>query len=85
MALAEFCIPAVVIGAIVLVPMTVRVIYQYERGVMFQFGKYIGMREPGLTIVIPILQDIHAFFLHNPMQYYFRWQPQQLIQPFLLN
>jgi regulator of protease activity HflC (stomatin/prohibitin superfamily) len=38
--------------------MVVRVIYQYERGVMFQLGKYIGMREAGLVIVIPILQDL---------------------------
>jgi len=54
----EVCIPAIVIGAIILIPMTVRVIYQYERGVMFQLGKYVGMREPGLVIVIPILQDL---------------------------
>ena len=58
MAIDELCLPVIVVGAIIVAPMVVRVIYQYERGVMFQFGKYIGMREPGLTIVIPILQDM---------------------------
>ena len=58
MGVLDFCLPAIVVGAVVVIPMTVRVIYQYERGVMFQLGKYIGMREPGLVIVIPILQDM---------------------------
>ena len=58
MALTEICLPAIVVGAIIIVPMVVRVIYQYERGVMFQLGKFVGMREPGLVIVIPILQDL---------------------------
>jgi len=57
-AVLDFCLPAIVVGAIIIVPMVVRVIYQYERGVMFQLGKYIGMREAGLVIVIPILQDL---------------------------
>ena len=58
MGIEELCFPAIVVGAIVIVPMVVRVIYQYERGVMFQLGKYVGMREAGLVIVIPILQDL---------------------------
>ncbi len=58
MGLEEICFPAIIVGAIVIIPMVVRVIYQYERGIMFQLGKYVGMREPGLTLVIPILQDL---------------------------
>ena len=37
---------------------SVRVIYQYERGVVFQLGKYIGTREPGLTFIVPIYQNM---------------------------
>ncbi|MCX6778170.1 MAG: slipin family protein [Candidatus Micrarchaeota archaeon] len=33
-----------------------KVIYQYERGVLFTLGKYSGTLEPGLRFVIPILQ-----------------------------
>ena len=53
-----FCLPVVVIGGIIIIPMIVRVIYQYEKGIMFQLGKFAGIREPGLTIVIPILQEM---------------------------
>jgi regulator of protease activity HflC (stomatin/prohibitin superfamily) len=33
-----------------------RLLYEYERGVIFTLGKYTGTRNPGLNIVIPILQ-----------------------------
>lgn len=34
------------------------VIYQYEKGVVFFLGKYSGTREPGITIIIPVLQEL---------------------------
>lgn len=34
----------------------IRVVNQYERGVVFTLGKYSGMRKPGLRIVVPIFQ-----------------------------
>ena len=58
MAELDVCLPIAVVGGIILIPMVVRVIYQYEKGIMFQLGKYAGTREPGLTIVIPILQEM---------------------------
>lgn len=53
-----FCLPAIVIGGLVLVPLVVRVVYQYEKGLMFRLGKFDGIRQPGLTIVIPILEEM---------------------------
>lgn len=41
-----------------LVPMSLRLIYQYERGVVFTLGKYAGTREPGLTFIIPFIQTM---------------------------
>ncbi len=35
-----------------------RVINQYERGVVLTLGKYSGMRQPGLTIIIPGIQNL---------------------------
>jgi regulator of protease activity HflC (stomatin/prohibitin superfamily) len=55
---AGVCVPFVIIGGLVALPMVIRVIYQYEKGIMFQLGKFVGTREPGLTIVIPILQEM---------------------------
>jgi regulator of protease activity HflC (stomatin/prohibitin superfamily) len=43
---------------LVVVLRSVRLIYEYERGVIFTLGKYTGLRDPGLTAVIPILQTM---------------------------
>ncbi len=34
----------------------IRIINQYERGVILTLGKYTGTRSPGLNIIIPIIQ-----------------------------
>ncbi len=36
----------------------IKLLYQYERGVVFTLGKYSNTRKPGLTIVIPVLQTM---------------------------
>ncbi|WP_441342932.1 slipin family protein [Nocardia sp.] len=38
--------------------MSIRVIFQYQRGVHFRLGKVIGVREPGLNLIIPILDRL---------------------------
>lgn len=43
---------------IVIVLRSIRLLYEYERGVVFTLGKYAGLRDPGLTLVIPILQTM---------------------------
>lgn len=42
--------------AIVIVLLSLKVVYQYERGVLFTLGKYSGIMKPGLRIVIPLIQ-----------------------------
>jgi regulator of protease activity HflC (stomatin/prohibitin superfamily) len=37
---------------------SIRLLYEYERGVVFTWGKYSGTRGPGLTIVVPIMQSM---------------------------
>ncbi len=36
----------------------IRVLYQYERGVIFTLGKYSGTKEPGLRWIVPIIQKM---------------------------
>jgi regulator of protease activity HflC (stomatin/prohibitin superfamily) len=36
----------------------IRIINQYERGIVFTLGKFSGIRSPGLNIIIPIIQSI---------------------------
>lgn len=42
----------------ILILRTLRVIPEYERGVIFTLGKFSGIRNPGLTIIIPIIQRL---------------------------
>jgi regulator of protease activity HflC (stomatin/prohibitin superfamily) len=35
-----------------------KLVYQYERGVVFTLGRYSGIRDPGLNVIIPILQNM---------------------------
>ena len=49
-----------VIGTIVLIFLFtgIRLLYQYERGVVFTLGKFSHVKEPGLRWVIPIIQTM---------------------------
>ncbi len=48
----------IVIALIVFVIAGIRVVKQYERGVVLTLGRYTGIRNPGLRIVIPIFQTM---------------------------
>jgi regulator of protease activity HflC (stomatin/prohibitin superfamily) len=41
-----------------LVLSSIKVIYQYQRGVVFTLGRFSGVRQPGVTLVVPILQSL---------------------------
>jgi len=43
---------------IALVISAVKILNEYERGVIFTLGRYTGIKGPGLIIVIPIIQNI---------------------------
>ena len=46
-----------IIAALFVLLASIKQINEYERGVKFQLGKYIGMMNPGWRIVIPIFQS----------------------------
>lgn len=48
-----------IIVLIVIALAGVKVVDQYERGVVLTLGRYSGLRSPGLTIVIPIIQKMY--------------------------
>ena len=55
--------PELIIGVIIFVILLVilpgcRVIRQFERGVVFTLGKYSGIKQPGLRVIIPYLQTV---------------------------
>jgi regulator of protease activity HflC (stomatin/prohibitin superfamily) len=49
----------VVVVVLVLLAMSVRIVKQYERGVLFRLGRVIGVREPGLRFIIPVVDVLH--------------------------
>ena len=52
----EFMPGILIVVAIILLG-SIRQINQYERGILFTFGKYTKMLEPGWRIVLPIIQS----------------------------
>ncbi|HOI39718.1 MAG TPA: slipin family protein [Methanobacterium sp.] len=47
----------IIVGIVILIilGLSIRIVNQYERGVVFRLGKVIGVREPGLRIIIPLV------------------------------
>ena len=43
--------------------MSVRVVKQYEQGVLFRLGKVLGARTPGLRMIIPFVDVLHRVSL----------------------
>lgn len=48
-----------VIFVIIFVISGIKVVNQYERGVVLTLGRYSGMRGPGLTIIVPVFQRMY--------------------------
>jgi regulator of protease activity HflC (stomatin/prohibitin superfamily) len=49
---------AIIVAAFILLVIMLRVMKEYERAVVFRLGKFIGIKGPGLVIVIPIIDKI---------------------------
>src|SRR5689334_23064397 len=43
------------IVALIVLALAIRVVKQYERGVLFRLGRVVGSREPGLRLLIPVI------------------------------
>src|SRR5678816_3002883 len=69
-------IPIFAIGVVlllVLITQIFKVLNEYERGVVFTFGRFTGVKGPGLIILIPLIQkmvkvDLRVIVLDVPTQ-----------------
>jgi regulator of protease activity HflC (stomatin/prohibitin superfamily) len=56
------CLMIPIVFALVFVLMLVlsgiKLLYEYERGVVFTLGKYSSTRNPGLTVILPVIQSM---------------------------
>jgi regulator of protease activity HflC (stomatin/prohibitin superfamily) len=48
----------IVVLAFVLVPATVRIVRQYEIGVLFRLGRLVGSQGPGLNFIVPFIDNL---------------------------
>ncbi len=55
---AGFLMAVVVAVMLLLLIASIRVVQQYQRGVHFRLGKVIGVREPGLRLIIPVIDRL---------------------------
>jgi len=58
MAAAWIVIAAVVVLLLFILPAALKVVAQYERGVILRLGRLIGIRQPGLRIIIPFIDQM---------------------------
>ena len=69
---SAWIIPAFALAA-VLLPQVVRVLREYERGVIFRLGKLLGSKGPGLVLLIPVVDrmvkiDLRVVTIDVPRQ-----------------
>src|SRR5690349_5925277 len=53
----------VVVLALLVLSLAIRVVKQYEQGVLFRLGRVIGVREPGLRVIIPVIDVLRRVSL----------------------
>jgi regulator of protease activity HflC (stomatin/prohibitin superfamily) len=49
----------IVVVVLIVLSLAVRILKQYEQGVLFRFGRVQGARGPGLRLIIPIVDVLH--------------------------
>jgi regulator of protease activity HflC (stomatin/prohibitin superfamily) len=66
-------VAALVVACLLLITSTVRIVQEYERGVIFRLGRLVGARGPGLFFLIPYVErmrkiDLRIVTLEVPAQ-----------------
>jgi len=54
---------ALVVLLLLVLALAVRIVKQYEDGVLFRLGRVIGERQPGLRLIIPFVDVLHRISL----------------------
>src|ERR1700739_4921520 len=51
-------VSAVLVLVLLFLAASIRVVWQYERGVHFRLGRVVAVREPGLRLIIPVIDRL---------------------------
>jgi regulator of protease activity HflC (stomatin/prohibitin superfamily) len=63
MSTAVAVVVTVLLVLLVVAALSVRIVKQYEQGVLFRLGRVIGTREPGLRLIVPVVDVLHRVSL----------------------
>ncbi len=55
----------ILIGIAVLLPMFVKILREYDRAVVFTFGRFTSVKGPGLIVIIPLVQQLERVELRT--------------------
>ena len=71
--MSPIIIGVVVVVILILIPMSVKIVSEYERGVVFRLGRLVGARGPGLFLIIPFIDrmvkvDLRVVTMDVPSQ-----------------
>ncbi|MEV6505238.1 slipin family protein [Streptomyces sp. NPDC051642] len=58
-----FLIVIVALLVVLAIAMAIKVVKQFEKGVLFRFGRLVGPRAPGLRFIIPFVDVLHRVSL----------------------
>ena len=66
-------IGVIVVVVLIIIPMTVKIVQEYERGVVFRLGRLVGAKGPGLFLIIPFIDrmmkvDLRVITMDVPSQ-----------------
>ncbi|NQT31790.1 MAG: slipin family protein [Deltaproteobacteria bacterium] len=51
-------IGVIVVVVLILMPMSIKIVKEYERGVVFRLGRLVGAKGPGLFFIIPFIDSM---------------------------
>src|SRR4030043_486549 len=63
----------IVVIVLILLPMSIKIVPEYERGVLFRLGRMVGQRGPGFFLIIPFVDrmvrvDLRVVTMDVPSQ-----------------
>ena len=66
-------IGVIVVVLLIIIPMAVKIVTEYERGVIFRLGRLVGAKGPGLFLIIPFIDrmvkvDLRVVTMDVPSQ-----------------
>ena len=66
-------IAAIAVFVIIILAAAIRIVNEYERGVIFRLGRFVGVRGPGFILLIPFVErmvkiDLRTVTMDVPQQ-----------------